>query len=163
MSRLTTLRIGKQSHKFSAAHYTVFSSTERERLHGHNYFVSIRMVAEMGPQGFSADYNVYKNTLQTLCDELDEYMLLAADCPYQSIEQQDEFIKVGFAGKDQYYRSDETLILPVVNVTVEELSHYLLNQLCARFHDPSVVEMELSVSSGPGQEASSIWRSSKGM
>jgi len=158
MSRLTTLRIGKQSHKFSAAHYTVFSETERERLHGHNYFVSIRIVARTGPQGFSADYNVYKDTLQTLCDELDEYMLLAAECPHQSVERQGEFLKVVFAEKEQYFRADETIVLPVVNITVEELSHYLLNQLCERFRDPSVVEMELSVSSGPGQEASSIWR-----
>ena len=52
MARLTTLRIGKESHKFSAAHFTVFSASERERLHGHNYGVSIRLVAHMGPEGF---------------------------------------------------------------------------------------------------------------
>ncbi|MDB3933713.1 6-carboxytetrahydropterin synthase, partial [Luminiphilus sp.] len=48
MTRLTTLHIEKEAHKFSAAHYTIFSATERERLHGHNYFVSVRIVAKMG-------------------------------------------------------------------------------------------------------------------
>ena len=58
MSQLATLHIDKQAHKFSAAHFTIFSETERERLHGHNYGVSARIVAAMGDNGFSADYNV---------------------------------------------------------------------------------------------------------
>ena len=64
MTQLATLHIDKQAHKFSAAHFTIFSETERERLHGHNYGVSARIVAEMGENGFSADYNVYKRCLQ---------------------------------------------------------------------------------------------------
>ena len=76
MSQLATLHIDKQAHKFSAAHFTIFSETERERLHGHNYGVSARIVAAMGDNGFSADYNVYKRALQRLCDDHDEYMLL---------------------------------------------------------------------------------------
>ena len=32
--RYSTLEIGKEDMKFSAAHYTIFSATERERLHG---------------------------------------------------------------------------------------------------------------------------------
>ena len=76
MTQLATLHIDKQAHKFSAAHFTIFSETERERLHGHNYGVSARIVAEMGSNGFSADYNVYKRCLQKICDAHDEYMLL---------------------------------------------------------------------------------------
>ena len=84
-NRLTTLYIDKERHKFSAAHYTIFSATERERLHGHNYSVSARIVAPMGDNGFAADYNVYKRRLASLCEALDEYMLLAGESPYQQI------------------------------------------------------------------------------
>ena len=87
MQRLTTLYIDKESHKFSAAHYTIFSATDRERLHGHNYSVSARIVAPMGDNGFSADYNVYKSRLAALCESLDEYMLVAGESPYQQIEK----------------------------------------------------------------------------
>ena len=52
MTRLTTLHITKEVHKFSAAHYTIFTATERERLHGHNYFVSVRLVAHMATMVF---------------------------------------------------------------------------------------------------------------
>ena len=87
MERLTTLFIDKESHKFSAAHYTIFSSSERERLHGHNYSVSVRIVAPIGPNGFSADYNVYKSRLNALCDVLGEYLRLAGDSPHQRIDE----------------------------------------------------------------------------
>jgi 6-pyruvoyltetrahydropterin/6-carboxytetrahydropterin synthase len=51
MGRLATLYIDKESHKFSAAHFTIFSATERERLHGHNYSVSAKIVAPLGDNG----------------------------------------------------------------------------------------------------------------
>ena len=74
MTQLATLHIDKQAHKFSAAHFTIFSETERERLHGHNYGVSARIVAEMGNNGFSADYNIDKRRQQKICEGHEEHM-----------------------------------------------------------------------------------------
>lgn len=158
MSRLITLRIGKQSHKFSAAHFTIFSATERERLHGHNYSVSLRILAGLGPEGFSADYNVYKQRLQQLCDAFDEYMLIAGQSPHLTITEEGDQYKVIFNQQAMYFRADESLVLPLINITVEELSHHLLQRLLESFDDPLVQELELAVASGPGQEASSLWR-----
>lgn len=158
MTRLTTLYIDKEAHKFSAAHYTIFSATDRERLHGHNYSVSARIVAPMGPNGFSADYNVYKTRLKKLCDALDEYMLLPENSPYQSLEVTDDEVIATFDGQNLRFPRAETLILPVVNVTVEELAHYLLEQLLTLSEpDEGLVEVEVGVSSGPGQTGAAIW------
>jgi len=49
-------------------------------------------------------------------------------------------------------------VLPITNVTVEELSQFLLSELIATEADPDLVEVELTVSSGSGQAASAIWR-----
>ncbi len=162
MTRLTTLFIDKEAHKFSAAHFTIFSETERERLHGHNYSVSARIIAPMGPNGFSADYNVYKNRIKQLCDALDEYMLLAANSPYQSIETVGDDVAVTFNGRTLRFPVDETRLLPITNVTVEELAHYLLAQLLADSSDEELVEVELGVSSGPGQTGIAVWHSARG-
>lgn len=162
MSRLTTLYIDKEAHKFSAAHFTIFSATERERLHGHNYSVSARIVAPMGDNGFSADYNVYKRRIAALCDALDEYMLLAANSPHQMLKAAGDEIQVTFNGRTLRFPADETLILPVVNVTVEELAHYLLDQLIAASDGEDLVEVELGVSSGPGQTGAALWRKDAG-
>ena len=161
MERLTTLYIDKESHKFSAAHYTIFSQHERERLHGHNYSVSARFIAPIGPNGFSADYNVYKNRLKVLCDALDEYMVLAGDSPHQSIEHDGLYYRVEFGEDVMMFLQSDTLILPILNATVEEFSQYLLVELMKLSAGEDLREVELSVASGPGQRASSIWRSEK--
>jgi len=159
MSRLTTLYIDKEAHKFSAAHFTIFSATDRERLHGHNYSVSARIVAPMGDNGFSADYNVYKRRLATLCNELDEYMLIAANSPHQQLAEHGDELWVTFNGKTLRFPVDETIVLPVVNVTVEELAHYLLDKLLTLSAGEELVEVELGVSSGPGQTGAALWTS----
>jgi 6-pyruvoyltetrahydropterin/6-carboxytetrahydropterin synthase len=158
MERLTTLYIDKESHKFSSAHYTIFSERERERLHGHNYSVSARIVAPIGGNGFSADYNVYKSRLKSLCDSLDEYMLLAGDSPFQKITEEGLFYKVTFADDEMLFLQSDTLILPILNATVEEFSHYLLGKLLTESVGEDLREVELCVASGPGQRGCSLWR-----
>lgn len=157
MNRLATLHINKQAHKFSAAHFTIFSATERERLHGHNYGVSARIVAEMGENGFSADYNVYKRALQKLCDAHDEYLLLPAQSPWLEVVVRDDEYFVTFNGKTLRFPCDETLLLPIVNVTVEALAHYLLECLLAEGLMGDIAELEVFVTSGDGQSSSACW------
>ena len=159
MTELCTLYIDKESHKFSAAHYTIFSATERERLHGHNYSVSARIVAPMGDNGFSADYNVYKSRLAALCDELDEYMVLAGDSPHQQIDEAGACFRVSFADDEMLFLQSDTLVLPLRNATVEEFSRYLLQRLVELSGGEDLREIELCVASGPGQKGCSTWRS----
>jgi len=157
MEELTTLYINKERHKFSAAHYTIFSATERERLHGHNYSVSARFVAPMGNNGFAADYNVYKNRLAGLCEALDEYLLLAGESPYQRIEEEGDCYRVNFAGEQMLFLRSDSLVLPIRNATVEEFSRYLLAQLVALSDGDDLREIELCVASGPGQKGCASW------
>ncbi len=160
MTQMTTLHIDKESHKFSVAHYTIFSATERERLHGHNYSVSARIVAPMGHNGFAADYNVYKSRIASVCDALDEYMILAGESPYQTVEQFDGYYRVKFDQDEMQFLCSDTQVLPIRNATVEEFSQYLLQQLILASAGDELQEVELCVASGPGQKACSLWRSS---
>ena len=155
---MTTLYIDKESHKFSAAHFTIFSATERERLHGHNYSVSAMIVAPMGDNGFSADYNVYKQRIAALCDELDEYMILAADSPHQQVSEEGAYWRVTFDGEDMLFLRSDTLLLPIVNATVEEFSHYLLQRLRSLSAGEDIAELQVCVASGPGQRGCAHWR-----
>ena len=157
MEQLTTLYIDKERHKFSAAHYTIFSATERERLHGHNYSVAARIVAPMGDNGFAADYNVYKGRLAILCEALDEYMLLAGDSPHQQIEEEGACYRVSFAGEQMLFLQSDTQVLPLRNATVEEFSRYLLQQLLELSAGDDLREIELCVASGPGQKGCATW------
>ena len=157
MEQLTTLYIDKERHKFSAAHFTIFSATERERLHGHNYSVSARIVAPMGDNGFAADYRVYKNRIGALCETLDEYMLLAGESPHQQIEETGDSYLVSFNGEKMHFLRCDTLVLPIRNATVEEFSRYLLQGLVALSEGDDLREIELCVASGPGQKGCARW------
>ena len=47
-----------------------------------------------------------------------------------------------------------SMVLLITNVTVEELAHFMLHELLNIEHDPDLVEVELTVSSGSGQASS---------
>ncbi|MEO0435374.1 MAG: 6-carboxytetrahydropterin synthase [Pseudomonadota bacterium] len=159
MERLATLHIDKESHKFSVAHYTIFSATERERLHGHNYSVSAKIVAPMGHNGFAADYNVYKDRIKRLCDEWDEYLLLPENSPYQTVTRDGDRYLVNYNEERMEFLCSDTLLLPISNATVEEFAFLLLKRLLDASRGDQLVELEVYVASGPGQKACARWNS----
>ena len=157
---LTTIEISKEDLKFSAAHFTIFSATERERLHGHNFKVSLDITAEVGPNGLCFSYVEIKQRLRALVAEYDEYMILPADSPYLSIEQNNGVYHVRFDGETLQFPVADTLLLPIRNTTVEEFARLLLVRLLedAEFiNGNGVRKLIMKVSSGPGQSGSATW------
>jgi 6-pyruvoyltetrahydropterin/6-carboxytetrahydropterin synthase len=160
MERLTTIHIDKESHKFSAAHFTIFSATERERLHGHNFSVAARLVAPVDDNGLTGDYAVYKAQLKKLCDLLDEYSLIPANSPYLTVVEEGDYYRVRHDQDELLFLQSDTRVLPLRNTTVEDLSHYLLEMLVEDkpfLEAQDIREIEVLVSSGPGQTGSSYW------
>lgn len=161
MARLTTIYIDKQSHKFSAAHFTIFSATERERLHGHNFAVSARIIAPVDDNGLTGDYAVYKTQLKKLCDTFDEYTLIPEHSPFLQVSEEGDYISAVHNGDKLLFLKTDTQVIPVRNTTVEDLSHFLLGILLedkAFLRAQDIREIEVLVSSGPGQTGSSVWR-----
>ena len=159
-TRLTTIDLHMQALKFSAAHFTIFNATERERLHGHNYAVTCRITAPIGADGLTCDYAVFKQKLYALIDSLDEYTIIPKFSPYLKIEDQDLFYKVHFHDHFMLLRKAETLLLPVRNTTVEELSFYVLDELLKDktfLAQYDVRRLETTVASGPGQHGTAAW------
>jgi 6-pyruvoyltetrahydropterin/6-carboxytetrahydropterin synthase len=156
----TCIEISKEDLKFSAAHFTIFSATERERLHGHNFKVSLLLTADVGDNGMCFSYVEIKTRLRKLCAGLDEYTLLPANSPYMSVSERGEHYCAEFNGENLQFLKSDTLLLPVRNATVEEFARYLLEVLLsdARFIEGNEIRvLEMKVSSGPGQSGSAIW------
>ena len=161
MERLTAIHIDKESHKFSVAHFTIFSASKRERLHGHNFSVAARLVAPVDENGFTGDYAVYKQQIKKLCDALDEYTIIPAQSPFLSIDEEGDYFRVHHHQDVLLLLKKDTLLLPLRNTTVEDLSHYLLEKLVEDkqfLEQRDIREIEVMVSSGPGQTGSSLWR-----
>ncbi len=156
----TRIEVYKEGMKFSAAHFTIFSATERERLHGHNFSVYAMIEAPVGANGMCFSYVELKDRLRTLCATLDEYTLLPAKSPHLSIASDGEYHKATFNGQHMFFLKTDTVLLPLRNSTVEEYSRYFLEQLLqdkAFVHGAGLVSVEIKVSSGPGQSGSARW------
>ena len=158
--RRTSIEIAKEDIHFAAAHFTVFSATKRENLHGHNFFVTATLSGPIGDDGLCFDYNIVKSKLRELCASLDETVLLPTESPYVDIEQDDDYVTAVFGGERLPFLRRDVKLLAVRNITVEELAHWFVAQLTATadFAELAVDALELRVSSGPGQWALSTWR-----
>lgn len=159
LQTLTRIEISKEYLNFSAGHFTIFSAHERENLHGHNFRVRCALTARVGEGGMSFDYVVLKRVLRELCDALDERVLLPCDSPHLRIERIDGLVFAHFATERIPFLERDVLLLPVRNVTIEELAPLLLARLRARpeLEEMGIRAIELGVSSGDGQWAYSHW------
>ena len=151
----TTIEISKEYLHFAAAHFTIFSKEVRENLHGHNFFVAAQIDAEIGDDGLAFDYNLIKSKLKSLCDTLDEQVLLPTKSPYLELESEDGYIVAAFNGERIPFLERDVLTLPLRNITIEELAHWFIGELKA---DPEIAALEIrrikdKVSSGAGQWA----------
>ena len=160
MGRITTIDLFKEDQKFSAGHFTIFSANKRENLHGHNFTVHVSMRTEVLQNGLCFDYGWYKRRIAELCREWNEVTLLPSRSAYLTIEDDGDYIAVRFAAERLLFLRRDVLLLPIENVTLEELSQLFLEKM---LNDPSRPGAEglhgitVKVFSGPGQCASASW------
>lgn len=162
MMRTVEIDLSKERMKFSAGHFTIFSATERENLHGHNFTVGAVFTTEVPDRGLACDYAVLKKQVQAICDRLDEKVLLASKSPHLEIDHKDGQVRIGFAGEQMVLPARDVEELPISNVTIEELSRLFLGALLSAFPaeiEPLVRSVSVRISSGPGQGATSKWGS----
>ena len=157
MSGTFSLRLGKEDFKFSAAHFTVFSKSEAETLHGHNYRVAVELSgSELDDLDFLVPAAAVKRDIRAECAALDEKVLLPDTCPHLRLTDHGETIAAVFDSRRYEFPSPEIVLLPVANVTVEALARYLWQRLrdrWAHLHDLIDV-VEVTVTETPGQGAS---------
>lgn len=161
MSASVVIDVDNQYLHFSAAHFTIFSSSERERLHGHNFSVRARAKSQVQADGLAFNYQILKQALHKVCESLDEYTLIAKDSPHLHIAEEGDYYAVEFASQKMLLLQNETLLLPIPNITLECLGSYIIQRLKQQglFKQAEIESLELEVSSGPGQRVSSFYSS----
>ena len=161
---MATMRIRNPRMNFNAGHFTIFSDTDREDLHGHSFFVGGEFEGPIDDNGLAFDYKVIKKILATLCDSLDEKMLLPEQSPHLKLGKKDGYVTAAYADETLMFLPRDVMTLPVRNVTLEELAGYFCRQLCDL---PEVQALPIDVVSievftQQGQCASSTWKRGTG-
>lgn len=162
--RLTTIELYKENMKFSAAHFTIFSATEREHLHGHNYTVHVAITNWVNENGLTFDYRFYKEKIFLLCRQLNQTLLLPTESKYLAISQDNEYCHAVFNHKKLIFLNTDVTLLPVCNITVEELSAWFVTQLAQdqeNLQKHAIEAILVKIFSGPGQGGSCLWERKK--
>ena len=147
-----TLEIRKERLGFAAAHFSILD-TGSERIHGHNYRVSLRAAGRLRPDGTVVDFGTLKAAVAEECAALDHHMLIPQDCPDVAIEDTaDGHVEMRHQERRFVFPAAEVRLLPVPNTTCECLSAYLLGRLRARLPELPV-RLEVEVEESPGQGA----------
>jgi 6-pyruvoyltetrahydropterin/6-carboxytetrahydropterin synthase len=78
------LELKKENFKFSASHFTIFGPDHAERLHGHNYYVTVKLYIRdvQTSTGMTVEFNEIKSVIKTFTERLDERVLIPKFSPY---------------------------------------------------------------------------------
>ena len=160
MSKVT-IEVVRDSLHFSVAHFTIFSATQRENLHGHNYRVNASFDSEMTEDGLCFDYGIIKDMLQSLCDELDECFLVPIQSPYLEVTHDRDSVHIVFNSEQMTLPKRDVHELPLRNITVEELANWFSEQLVKheKFESLKILNMQIKIASGEGQWGVVEWQS----
>mmetsp|Transcript_7871 Transcript_7871/g.11893 ORF Transcript_7871/g.11893 Transcript_7871/m.11893 type:complete len:210 (+) Transcript_7871:179-808(+) len=150
--------VNKQDFTFHAAHFIAYDGF-RERIHGHNYNVGVKMKGEVAHDGYVVDFGDLKTVTRRLCAELDEKFL----CPQRSnvINSKVKEGQVVMRCQDRStysFPEKDCALLPIMHSSNEELAHYLYNRLVHDFTPEflrlrGIKMLEIVVQDTPGQEA----------
>jgi 6-pyruvoyltetrahydropterin/6-carboxytetrahydropterin synthase len=149
--------VAKEYLKFSAGHFIAYPGF-REPLHGHNYQMSVRVEAELGPDGYVLDFGLVKRLAKELCAELDERTIVPArsDCLQIAVGERAVTMVTEDGARFELPRAD-CVVLPIEHSSAEELAAYLLRRLSERLADAAharvVTALEVGVAEAPGQVA----------
>jgi 6-pyruvoyl-tetrahydropterin synthase len=172
--------VSKETFKFNAAHFIAYPGF-RERLHGHNYRLGVRLQGGsrlVGGDGYLIDFGCVKEVCKRVCKRLNETFL----CPMYSnalniVEEQaregDDDSNSNSNSNDNHqmlriechhdrsyfiFPKRDCSLLPIVHSSTEELAIYLwneiLNDVTAEYlRQRGIHTMEVTVAEAENQQA----------
>jgi len=149
-----TLRLAKGDFKFSAAHFTLFSATEAEPLHGHNYRVLVEIGGdELDALGLLVETGILKRRIREILTELDDRVLLPERSPLLEITVERGQVDCRYSDRAYRFPEREVVLLPLVNVTMELLARLVWRQLAEDLDDIDATHLAVEIEETDGQSA----------
>jgi 6-pyruvoyltetrahydropterin/6-carboxytetrahydropterin synthase len=126
-----SVRLAKEHHVFSAAHFITFGGAVCERLHGHNYRVNVEVFGPLDENHYVIDFIALRDELKRITDALDHHMLLPTAHPLIRVTTTGEEVEVVFTpdGRRWLFPRGDCQLLPVPNTTAELLAEFIGRKL----------------------------------
>src|SRR5437868_6272649 len=157
ISRMTyRVRLEKEQHVFSAAHFITFGGNVCERLHGHNYRVAVEVDGPLDEDQYVIDFIALRDELKVITDELDHRVLLPTGHPLIRVTAGDREVEAVFTpdGRRWLFPRGDCMLLPVSNTTAELLARYIgqrLLQAIERRMGSKPARLQVAVDENHGQ------------
>lgn len=146
------LRLAKEDFKFSTAHFTVFSSSSAEDLHGHNYRVRVEIAGgTLDQHGLLMEVGPVKSAIRRLCAELDASTILPERSSMVRVASAGGEVEVRYGAR--VYRLPEAgvRILAIRNTSIEELAIWFWGRLAPSLRGTSAEELAVEIEETAGQ------------
>lgn len=160
MGRFAIVELHKDELKFSAGHFMLLSPTSRESMHGHDYQIHVAFHTLIEDNGMSFDCRFYKQRLLQICQMLDYRFILPAHSKYLRVREEKEHWIAEFNEQIMPFLKQDAVVLPICNVTLEELSDWFLQQITAdqtELDRNRIYGVTAKVYNGRGESASATW------
>jgi 6-pyruvoyltetrahydropterin/6-carboxytetrahydropterin synthase len=149
------VEVEKGNLSFSAAHFISFGG-KCERLHGHNYAVSVILEGNLTEDRYVFDFVELKKTIRGICDRLDHHFLLPMQSQHLDIKEADAEWEIRFENRRYVFPAEDVLVLPVDSITAERLAEYICGQFIESVKELeklSLASITVGVEEAPGQTA----------
>ena len=158
-----SVRINKDYFIFSAAHFITYDGDKCERLHGHNYRVSVDVHGPLDDNEYVVDFIALRDELVQITTDLDHQMILPTNHPTIKVEESEKSVEVTFEDRRWVFPRDDCKLLPIANTTTELLAKYIGEKLIDRLKDRNISGirgMAIGVDENEGQWGIWDWSSS---
>ncbi|HEB73211.1 MAG TPA: hypothetical protein ENI77_11430 [Nitrospirae bacterium] len=155
MRQETRIRVYGGKNGFAASHFLV-GMGKCERLHGHNYSVTVEICGEPDGNGVIIDFHDLNLVVSKVCQSLDHRVLIAKDEKRYKLRAGESEVEVVFGKKRFLFPAADCVIVPVNATTVEKISCYLLGEILKELDKGSYAGLrwiEVGVSEGSAQMA----------
>ena len=148
--------VSKDDFKFNAAHFIAYPGF-REKLHGHNYRVSVRIRGPVGADGYVIDFGDIKRATRAICAEMNERTMVPMRSDCIRVQQNDgQLMMICEDGSRFSFPEGDCIRLPITHTSAEKLAAYVCKRLVESLDNRTELRsdaVEVSVVEAPRQEA----------
>ncbi|MEA3376870.1 MAG: 6-pyruvoyl tetrahydropterin synthase family protein [Chloroflexota bacterium] len=141
---------------FSAAHFISFMG-KCERMHGHNYAVSVELEGGgLTEDAYVFDFVALKRIARGICDALDHRFLLPERSEAFDVRRGEDEWEIRYQDRRYVLPAPDVLSLPVDSITAERLAEHICARLLEALAEHEVSHLTavtVGVEEAPGQTA----------
>jgi 6-pyruvoyltetrahydropterin/6-carboxytetrahydropterin synthase len=134
----SSIGLYRSNHHFSASHF-IRTNEFNESIHGHNYYVEVKLSGFLGLDGLIHDYVGIDKILKNIIVEWDHYVLLPSENKAIQIDKKQNNCEIHYDNRFYSIPSDEIRFLKCTNITTENLAKVLTNKLNNKLRDLKMI------------------------